>query len=214
MSVIDLRLEELSRDPVMARLIERVGPYQLRRTPDAWEALASAVVYQQVSGKAAAKVVDVMSSKYEPPRFPSPRDILQQPMGVWQECGMTARKATTLITLARDIVERRLDLEVLATKHDNLTFQLLTRYPGVGAWTVEMWLVFHAGREDIFMPGDLGLRKAIQREYALPEPPTPVAAADFALRWRPYRTLASWYLWRSDPKFPEPGFPPAPEAPA
>lgn len=192
------------RDPVMQQLEARLGPYALQVCPDAWEALASAVVYQQVSGKAAANTCLRLRAAWN--RFPTPSDILAAAPGALRGFRMTDRKEATLRELARAIRAGRLDLAALAEKHETVLHHVLGQYVGVGPWTVEMWMVFHLGREDVFMPGDLGLRKAIQREYELATPPSPREAVAIAERWRPFRTVASWYLWKSLPDFPEPGF--------
>lgn len=211
----DPRLAALAKqDPVMKELIARVGPYRIARTEGAWEALASAVVFQQVSGRAAASICRKIKSNHEG-AFPSPRRVVGLSPGTLRAYGMTERKEATLRALAQAIEDGKLNLGALREKHESVLMDALTRFQGVGRWTVQMYMVFHLGREDVFMPGDLGLRKAMANLYAkelalllgddAAKMPSVLEAETFARRWQPYRTVASWYLWRSNPEFPEPG---------
>lgn len=202
------------QDPIMRSIIERVGPYHLRIEPDAWSALFQSVVYQQVSGKSAASAVDRVRLQFG--GIPTAHAIRHISSGRLAACGMTKRKESTIRTLATDVARGAIDLASFPTKHDSFIRSTLTHYTGVGPWTADMFLVFHLARPDVFMSGDLGLRKAIQKEYHLVHAtsplPSPEACALLAdQKWRPHRTIASWYLWKSDPTFPEPGFAPPPK---
>lgn len=188
----------------MQRLEAQVGACEVVRCEDPWEALARAVVFQQVLGKTAAGLCDKMVVAFGG-RFPLPHDVLAAPEGSIQALGMTGAKERTLRTLASAVLQGDLHVPSLATLEDDALFEALTRFKGVGRWTVEMFQVFHLGHEDVFMPGDVGLRNAIRTHYGLAERPTAEQAVAMAEAWRPYRTRASMLLWKSLPGFPEPG---------
>lgn len=197
-------------EPSFAPLVERVGPYRVHRTADAWEALACGVLYQQVSGRAAKRIADrIRAEMGQGGLLPRPEVIHQAPLGALKALGITSAKEAALRTLAHAIIHpegEALDLGKLATMSDEEVERSLTRFKGVGPWTAHMYLVFHLGRDNVLMPGDLGLRKAIQKHYGLPAPPSRKEVEAIAARWGDVRTVATWYLWRSDPDFPQPGF--------
>lgn len=193
-------------DPTLDALADRLGGIPtLRYYDDAWTTLFACVVYQQVSGKAAASIMARIMAHFN--GVPTPAVLLDSPVGTLQGFGVTERKENTLRDLAASIKRGALNVDVLREKDDRLVHYILTHYKGVGEWTVHMFLVFHAGRPDIFMPRDLGLRKAIQRLDGLDEEPNELEAAKRAEAWKPNRTAACALLWRSlGDDFPEPGF--------
>lgn len=195
----------VERDKVMRHLVATVGPYSLRTQADAWVALASAVIYQQVTGKAAASSVAKLR-KVSGGAFPMPATVLGMTSTGLASVGLTRRKAETLRELASAVESSELDLGGLWSMEDGQVLETLCRWKGVGPWTAHMFLVFHLGREDVIMPGDLGIRKAIARNYGFAREPTPDDVLQLSSRWAPARTIASWYLWKSIPGFPEPGF--------
>lgn len=189
-------------DPVLRRLVRSIGNYSLRTHEDGWGVLVAAVIHQQVSGQVAATICRRLTAANSG-RIPHPSEILAQDL---RRFGLTQRKEETIKALAGAILRSELSLAELLSCEDDDVEAILTAWKGVGPWTANMWLVFHAGRTDIILPGDLGLRKAIQTHYARDRMPSATEVVTIAEGWRPWRTIATWYLWKSVPGFPEPGF--------
>jgi len=188
-------------DHVMRRLIDERGtidPETDRRgsRPDPYEALARAIVGQQLSTKAARSIwerlVEILGG-----RFPPSSELLAVEPETIRGAGLSRSKVNFLIDLAERIEDGRLDLGALAQLSDEDIIAALTEIKGVGPWTAEMFLMFHLGRPDVVSTGDLGIRRAVQIEYGLDELPGPTDLNRIAEPWRPHRTLACLYLWRS-----------------
>lgn len=185
-------------DASLAVAIDQVGPLQMhRRYPaDPFLALLRAIVYQQLSGKAAASIyARVMALLPDGDNVPAA--LLALPDAQLRGAGLSRAKTAA----ARDLAARTLEGVVpghaeLAGLDDEAIVARLTRIRGVGRWTVEMLLIFGLGRADVLPAGDLGVRKGFQLTHAEPELPAPQALLVFGERWRPYRSAASWYLWR------------------
>jgi DNA-3-methyladenine glycosylase II len=200
------RREELAAaDPVMAGLIERIGPLDLatrlrrrkeERPPDAYGALLRSIVGQQVSTKAARaiylRVLDLFGGK-----TPSPAQLLAVSEEELRGAGLSGRKVEYIRDLAIHIEEGELDLDRIATLPDEDAIAEITAVRGLGRWTAEIFLAFHLGRPDVISGGDLGIRKAIMIEYGLGKMPTPTEVEERSEAWRPNRTLAMLYLWES-----------------
>jgi DNA-3-methyladenine glycosylase II len=200
------RREELAAaDPVMADLIERIGPLDLatrlrrrkeERPPDAYGALLRSIVGQQVSTKAARaiylRVLDLFGGN-----TPSPAQLLAVSEEELRGAGLSGRKVEYIRDLAIHIEEGELDLDRIATLPDEDAIAEITAVRGLGRWTAEIFLAFHLGRPDVISGGDLGIRKAIMVEYGLGKMPTPTEVEERSQVWRPNRTLAMLYLWES-----------------
>ncbi len=193
------------RDPVMAALIERIGPIDLslrlarrneERPADAYGALLRSIIGQQVSTKAARtvylRVLDLFGGK-----TPSPEQLLALGVEDLRGVGLSGRKVTYIRDLAQHVVDGELELERIAELPDEEVIEEISAVRGLGRWTAEIFLMFHLGRPDVLSGGDLGLRKAIQVEYGLEEMPTPEQVGEIGAKWSPYRSLASLYLWES-----------------
>lgn len=193
------------RDPVMAALIERIGPIDLaerlarrqeERPADAYGALLRSIIGQQVSTKAArtvhARVLDLFGG-----RTPSPEQLLAVSVEDLRGVGLSGRKVTYMRDLAQHVVDGELELDRLAELSDEEAIEEISAVRGLGRWTAEVFLMFHLERPDVLSGGDLGLRKAIQIEYGLEAMPTPEEVVEIGARWSPYRSLASLYLWES-----------------
>jgi DNA-3-methyladenine glycosylase II len=186
-----------SVDRVLRRLIDEDGPIDPatdRRgsRPDAYEALARAVVGQQLSTKAAQSIWRRLVDSFGGV-FPAPGDLLAGDPESLREAGLSRAKVGFL----RDLDGGRLDLRRLSKLSDEDVVAELIEIKGVGRWTAEMFLIFHLGRPDVVSTGDLGIRRAIQIAYGLDELPGPGDVERIAAPWRPHRTLACLYLWRS-----------------
>ena len=189
-------------DPTMARLIERLGDRgveQRRRgmpKPDAYGALLRTIVGQQLSSKAArtiyGRVLDLFGGE-----TPSPEQLLAVTEEDLRGAGLSGRKVTYIRDLASHVLSGELELDRLEELGDEEVIEEIVAVRGLGRWSAEMFLIFHLEREDVTSTGDLGLRRAMQIEYGLEEMPGDQQFLEIAERWRPYRSLASIYLWES-----------------
>lgn len=192
-------------DPKMAELIERVGKIDLakrlarraeERPPDAYGALLRAIVGQQLSTKAARtiymRVLDLFGGT-----TPSPEQLLEASVEDLRGVGLSGRKVEYIQDLARHVISGELELDRLDDLGDEEAIEEIVAVRGLGRWTAEMFLMFHLERPDILSAGDLGIRKAIQIEYGLAEMPKADEVERIGEPWRPYRSLASLYLWES-----------------
>jgi DNA-3-methyladenine glycosylase II len=187
-------------DPVMAGLISRVGDFTLRPVPtqSLFAALLRSIVYQQLSGKAASTILGRVTGLFAPRRFPIPRDLLEVPPERLRQAGLSAAKTAAL----RDLAAKTLDgtvpsLARIRRMDDEEIIAHLTSVRGIGRWTVEMLLMFRLGRPDVLPVSDLGVRKGFGLMFRRGKLPESAAMVRRAERWRPYRSVASWYLWRA-----------------
>lgn len=187
-------------DPLLGDLMARAGEFTMRPKPtqSLFTALVRSIVYQQLTGKAAATILGRVIRVFAPRRFPTPRDLLHIDPERLREAGLSAAKTAAL----RDLAARTIDgtvpsLARIRRMEDEEIIERLTAVRGIGRWTVEMLLIFRLGRPDVLPLTDLGIRKGFAltfRKRHLPEPGLVIRRAE---RWRPYRSVASWYLWRA-----------------
>ncbi len=172
---------------------------QLKSTPDLFVALAEAIVYQQLSGKAAATIYARLCALF--PRAhegPTPRQILRATEERLRSAGLSRTKTLSLKDLARRTAAGELPTLAETRKMDNdAIIERLTAVRGIGRWTVEMLLMFRLGRPDVLPVDDYGIQKGFAAAFKKRELPSPKEVARRGERWKPYRTLASWYLWRA-----------------
>jgi 3-methyladenine DNA glycosylase/8-oxoguanine DNA glycosylase len=190
----------MKADPALARLIRRVGPctMQPRTTQSLFAALAESIVYQQLSGKAAATIFARMRALFAPKRFPTPADLLAMPAERLRAAGLSNAKVAALHDLARHTIAGTVPaLTHVRRMPDDEIVERLTLVRGIGRWTVEMLLMFRLGRPDVLPVGDLGVRKGFAQVYGRDDLPSADDLAEHAERWRPYRSVASWYMWRA-----------------
>ena len=188
-------------DPIMADIIELVGPElgeaRAGRPPDHYGALVRAIVGQQLSTKAAASIFGRLTERFEG-RTPTPQEVLDDdPEELRVAAGLSRAKAGYLRSLAEHVLSGELELERLDELPDEQVIAELTAVKGLGVWTSHMFMMFHLKRPDVLPVGDLGIRKAIERAYGLEGLPDPATMEQIAEPWRPQRTLACRYLWRS-----------------
>lgn len=198
-SADDRRL--MRADKVLRRVMEEQGPIHPevdRRgsRPDPYEALARAIVGQQLSTKAAASIWTKLLDQFGG-RTPTPEQILRKRRETLRKAGLSAAKVEFLRDLAARLKGGELDLQRLSTLSDEDVIAELIEVKGIGRWTVEMFLIFHLGRPDVVSVGDLGIRRAVQLAYGMDDLPGPEELERIAEEWRPHRTLACLYLWRS-----------------
>ena len=186
---------------MLRRLIDDGGPIDPatdRRgsRPDAYEAIARAIVGQQLSTKAAGSIWEKLQAAFGG-RTPAPPELLTADESALRGAGLSRAKVGFLRDLATRITDGELDLERLPELADEDVVAALIEVHGVGSWTAEMFLIFHLGRPDVLSTGDLGIRRAVERAYGLEGLPAPAELERIAEPWRPHRTLACLYLWRS-----------------
>ncbi|MHB1537284.1 MAG: DNA-3-methyladenine glycosylase family protein [Solirubrobacteraceae bacterium] len=189
-------------DPVLAKLISQVG-----RLPDAtlgrprkddhYGALLRSIVGQQLSVLAARAIYERLLARFSG-RPPRPEEVLaQEPEELRVAVGLSRAKVSFLRSLAEHVLDGELELQRLDQLPDELVIGELTAVRGIGTWTAQMFLMFHLDRPDVLPVGDLGVRRAIERAYELPALPDASTMERIAQPWRPHRTLACRYLWRS-----------------
>ena len=185
------------RDPVLRDLMRVHGPCGLaaRQHTNPFKALARAIVGQQLSAKAAATIFSRFEALYD--AFPTPAQVLATPDERLRAVGLSSQKLGYVRDLCRRIEEGQLPLEVLERMEDEAIIEALTQVKGVGRWTAEMFLIFRLQRPDVLPVGDLGIVKAMQRAYKLRKAPSPDRLTRIGEAWRPYRSVACWYLWAS-----------------
>jgi 3-methyladenine DNA glycosylase/8-oxoguanine DNA glycosylase len=194
------------RDKVLRHLIKRVGPCRLheRRRDDPFQSLFSAIVSQQVSTKAARAIHTRVLGLFPRVAHPSPRQLLRKPDAALREAGLSAAKVLALKDLAARVLDGTVpDVTELDAMSDEEIIERVVQVRGVGRWTVEMLLIFQLGRRDVFPVGDLGVRKGYMLAYGEAEMPEPKRLWEIGEAWRPYRSVASWYLWRATDSVPE-----------
>jgi len=183
-------------DPVMASIIDRVGPYKIGYREPVFETLVRSIVYQQLNGKAALTIYTRLADAVgEDPL--TPEGILKLRPAKMRTLGLSKQKLTYIRELARMTRDGVVDFDAYPEWENAAIIDNLTQVKGVGVWTVHMFLIFALRRHDVLPVGDLGVRAAIQRAYDLAELPTPAEMERIAAAWRPYCSVASWYLWRS-----------------
>jgi len=194
-------------DPVLARLIDEIGPLgdvrdgrptERRSASDEhYGALVRSIVGQQLSVLAARAIYGRLTARFGG-RPPTPGEILADDAEQLRAAaGLSRAKVSFLRSLAEHVVSGELELERLEALSDEQVIETLVAVKGLGAWTAHMFLMFHLERPDVLAVGDLGIRRAIERAYALDALPAPDAIEKIAEPWRPHRTLACRYLWRS-----------------
>ena len=188
-----------SADATLAALMERAGPFsmQIRKLHDPFEALARNIVFQQLHGNAAAAIHKRVLDLFGGGKL-CPADIIGAPEETLRGAGLSGAKLAALKDLAAKTVDGTVPtLARLRRMSDEEIVERLTRVRGIGRWTVEMLLMFRLGRPDVLPVGDFAVRKGFALAYGLKESPKPKELAEYGERWRPYRSVASWYMWRA-----------------
>lgn len=186
-----------SVDPVMADVITRVGRCTLEPRTE-WthfDALVRSIVFQQLSGKAAAtihgRVLTLIGDGAE-----APKRIIATPHEALRSAGLSTAKANYVRNLAEHVLDGSLPVESLHELTDDEVIAALTQVKGIGRWSAQMFLMFRLGRPDVLPELDLGVQKGIQKAYRLRKLPTPAQVLRRGAKWAPYRTIGSWYMWR------------------
>jgi DNA-3-methyladenine glycosylase II len=183
-------------DPVMRAIIERVGAYKIQHREPGFETLVRSIVYQQLSGKVASVILERLIEML-PDGKVTPDAILKLTPARMRKAGLSKQKTAYIRDLARKTKKGQVKFETLPELTDLEVIEHLTQVKGIGVWTAHMFLIFALRRPDVLATGDLGVRVAIRKAYELEELPLPKQVEELAAAWRPYSSVAVWYLWRS-----------------
>jgi DNA-3-methyladenine glycosylase II len=189
------------RDRTLARMMREVGPCKLeiaaRQSP--YEAIFESIVYQQLSGQVAATIHARVCKALGARRCPKPITVTEASLDLLRSAGLSRNKAEALKDLARHAREGTIPTRAKAEKlADDEIVERLTAVRGVGRWTVEMFLIFTLGRPDVLPVDDYGVKKGFAQTFGRRVLPKPKELAEHGERWRPFRSVASWYLWRAN----------------
>jgi DNA-3-methyladenine glycosylase II len=185
----------------MRRLVDEQGPLDEEerrrgRPREAYGALVRSIVGQQLSTKAARTIYERLTALFDG-RTPTPAELLAADPEKVRSAGLSRPKVGYLRSLAEHVESGELELDRLTELPDEEVSEQLTAVKGLGQWTADMFLIFHLRRPDVLPVGDLGIRRAVERAYGLPDIPDAAQVLEIGEQWRPHRSLASLYLWRS-----------------
>ncbi|HLK19092.1 MAG TPA: DNA-3-methyladenine glycosylase [Bryobacteraceae bacterium] len=183
-------------DPVLAGVIARVGGYKIQYRDPGFDTLVRSIVYQQLSGRVAKVIFERLVAAVPGGRL-TPDAVLKLTPARMRKCGLSKQKTAYIRDLARKTARGKVDFAGLGGLTDDEVIASLTQVKGIGVWTAHMFLMFALERPDVLPVGDLGIRTAIRKAYGLAELPHAKQIEELAARWRPYCSVASWYLWRS-----------------
>jgi DNA-3-methyladenine glycosylase II len=187
-------------DSVMTEVIDRVGPFRLQLQRNRFRALVRSIIAQQISGSTARSIHQRLQRSLAPKRI-TPAILARLTPKQMRSAGLSPQKSAYLSDLSQKILSGQVRLKKLARLPDEAVIEELVQVKGIGVWTAQMFLIFSCGRFDVLPTGDLGLRKGVQMAFSLPELPTPKQVEEIGNRWKPYRSVATWYLWKSLQKF-------------
>ncbi len=185
----------LKQDQTLAPAIDMIGEYKLKKRNHHFSVLIESIISQQLATSAADAIFKRFKGLY--PKFPTASEILATRKSKLRQVGLSGMKIEYLKDLAKHVNEGKLNMRSLSRMSDEDVISHLTQVKGIGRWTAEMFLIFSLGRQDIFPVGDLALRKGIQILFSLQEIPKQIEAEQLGQRWKPYRTIATWYIWKS-----------------
>ena len=193
----------LSRiDPVLKSIIKRIGPCTLHRRRDYFVVLCQSIFSQQISVSVAATLFKRFRNQF-PRQRPTPVRVIELLTKMQEQnitgYGLSRQKMSYVLDLARHFESGKLRTSRIAKMTDEQIIEALVEVRGIGRWTAEMFLIFVLNRTDVYPVDDLGLRKGVQRAYGLAEPPNSKQLHEIGEKWKPYRSLATWYLWRLPP---------------
>ncbi len=191
-------IKHLQKDALLGAFIRSYGPPTFRRehTSDPFQALCEAIIYQQISGGAAAAILNKFKALWPRKLFPTPDDVLKIKPEKLRSAGISPQKILYLKDLAAKFKDGTIDPRQFARMSDEEIIAHVTAVKGVGVWTAQMFLMFTLGRPDVLPVGDLGIQKAFQRVFHLRAKPSPEKMEKLARVWAGHRTVACFYLWR------------------
>jgi DNA-3-methyladenine glycosylase II len=183
-------------DPLLAAVIDKVGPCRIEYREPEFSTLVRSIVYQQLSGKVASVIFERFLQLL-PKKKLTARAVLTLSLADLRSAGLSNAKAAYILDLAEKTEARMIKFQDLPALSDEEVIAILTQVKGVGVWTAHMFLIFALQRPNVLPVGDLGVRSAIKKVYGLEELPKPAEVERIAATWHPHCTVAAWYLWRS-----------------
>jgi len=191
------RLHLSKTDPIMARIVAEVGTLGIIPRIERFQALVRAIIFQQLAGAAANAIYNRFVGLFPGPGFPSPAEVLAKSDAELRSVGLSEKKALYIKDLAAHVKEGKLNFHRFHRMQDEEIVADLTRVKGIGKWTAEIFMMFNLGRPDVMPADDLGIQNAVKRYYRMRQRPNRKRLLKLAEQWRPYRSAAAWYLWRS-----------------
>jgi len=184
-------------DPVLGRIISQSHPCDIKRRKNYYLALVRSIISQQLSVKAAASIYTRFDAHFG--EKVAPEEVAATPVEILRAFGLSSAKVTYVKDLSEKIISNELSFKNFSRKSDDEIISELTKVKGIGVWTAHMFLIFTMGRLDVLPVGDLGIKNAIRKNYRLKKLPdeSKVAAISAKRNWKPYQSIASWYLWMS-----------------
>jgi DNA-3-methyladenine glycosylase II len=193
---VEVALRHLHQhDPHFAAMYETVGPFRLKVHRDRFRLLAESIIAQQISTRAAKAISARLRDRLRPRRLTA-ESVLSVPQTVLRDAGLSPQKCRYLRSLAEMVTSGQVDLRSLHRLSDEEIVERLTKVPGIGRWTAEMFLIFALGRPDVLPVDDFGLRQALQHREKLARLPDRALVRKLAQPWRPYATVGTWYCWQ------------------
>jgi DNA-3-methyladenine glycosylase II len=189
-------LQHLKKDPVLAAIIRRTGPFDMGYREPVFETLVRSIVYQQLSGRVAGVIFGRLQEALGGGPV-TPEGIMKLRTERMRRLGLSGQKTVYIRELAKHTKKGKVVFERLPEMEDAEVIGHLTQVKGIGVWTAQMFLMFALRRPDVLPVADLGIRMAMQKAWGLEELPKPPEMEKIAARWRPWASVASWYLWRS-----------------
>jgi DNA-3-methyladenine glycosylase II len=183
-------------DPVIAGIIQRVGRYAIEYREPSFESLVRSIVYQQLSGRVASVIFGRLHAAAGQKQL-TPAGIMRLRPEKMRKLGLSGQKTVYIRELAKHTKRGSIVFENLAETDDAIVIEHLTRVKGIGVWTAQMFLMFALRRTDVLPVADLGIRSAMKKAYGLEDLPKPEEMERIAAAWKPYKSVACWYLWRS-----------------
>jgi DNA-3-methyladenine glycosylase II len=184
-------------DPVLARIIEQVGPLEMAHRRERFQSLVRAIIFQQLAGRAALAIYQRFVKIIGRGRFPTPVQVIGASDEDLRLAGLSRGKTAYIRDLARHVRDGSLNFRRFAKMADEEIISDLVRVRGIGRWTAEMFLMFNLRRPDVLPVDDLGFRSAVAKAYGMSQLPTAKELSSIGERWRPYRSAAVWYFWQS-----------------
>jgi DNA-3-methyladenine glycosylase II len=183
-------------DPILAGIIRRVGPFTIQYREPSFETLVRSIVYQQLSGRVASVIFARLHAAAGEPSL-TPAGVLKLRPDLMRRLGLSPQKTLYIRELAKHTRKGTIVFESLSEAEDTAVIEHLVRVKGIGVWTAQMFLMFALRRQDVLPVADLGIRSAMKRAYGLADLPKPAEMEKIAAPWKPWTSVACWYLWRS-----------------
>ena len=193
---IELALKYLSRDKDLKTLIDHFGVITLKRRRNYFKSLLRSIIHQQLSGKAARTIENRFLELYNGNRYPTPEEVLKTPAEAIQNVGISRMKTEYIRGLAKIIDDGEIRLDKLTELSNDEVGNVLKEVKGIGQWTVDMFLIFSLNRPDVFPLNDLGIQKGLMLLLGRQKILSQESMLSHSKKWKPYRTLASLYLWK------------------